>query len=141
MRSVALDKGDGFIDRIHYLYGENQVQVFRIPIGLGCGTGIAQHATGSLVSANLHAGLLEPGRDGRQKALRDSRVHEHGFHRVAHRGTAALGVEANLFGHLEVGGAIHVSVAEPVKMREQRHRGSLERVLERLSAAGNDEVD
>src|SRR5262249_14502219 len=53
MRTVSLDKGDGFIDRIQYLYGENQVQVLRIPIGLGCGTGIAQHATGPLVSANL----------------------------------------------------------------------------------------
>ena len=73
---------------------------------------------------------------------RELRVDEQRLGRAAHAGAPHLGVEHDLLRHLEIGGRVHIDMADAFEMREDRHaRLRLHAGDEALAAARHDHVD
>ena len=59
--------------------------------------------------------------DERQSFSGDFRVHQHCIQSIADGGTPDFGVVDNLDRHLQVGGPVHVGMANPDAARDRRH--------------------
>ena len=81
------------------------------------------------------------GGDG-QKRLRDLAVDEELLGGVAHAGALALGVDDDLFGHREIGGAVHVEEAHALVVFDDRDGAVAgDEADEALAAARDEAVD
>ena len=94
------------------------------------------------VDAQLDAALRQRARAPREERLRDVRVHEQRLGRVADARPLRLRIDGDRQRLLEVGGAVHVDVAVARRRIDHRHRrDALERLLQPLAAARDDQVD
>ena len=122
-RSVAGNMSNGLVDRIDHADGEDQVEIFRVPIGRFDQLDVGDDRAGGLVASKLDAlapeGLGSHGEEARGGLAMD----EQGLGGVADAGTLGLGVDDDLHGHRQVGIGIDEDVTVPRVMLQDRHPG------------------
>jgi hypothetical protein len=133
--------GDGLLEALDNLDGENVIEVLRIPVtGLGR-TGAGDERARARVGTELDTRLLEAGRRRREELRRDASVNEQRLHGVAHAHPLRLRIERDRDRHLHVRTLVDVDVAQPLVVFEDGHRGALgDQPDELFPAPWNDEV-
>ena len=139
--AVAVDVIHGAGDAVHHAHGEDEIEVFLVPVGLDGGLHGRVDGPDHAVSAQLHVVLDEAVQDAPHALGGQLLVQQQGLHGVAHAGPLGLGVDDDALGVLEVGGLVHVDVADAFVVLDDRHAGLLHHGLdEALAAAGDDDV-
>ena len=101
-----------------------------------------QRVVGAFVGADEDAGGGERAERPRQEVGCDALVHEQRLGGVAHAGALGLGVEHDRLRVIQVGGGVDVDVAVAGGGVDDGHGGHrLQRLLEALAAAGDDQID
>ena len=137
----AVDVGDGLVDGIHDFDGQNGVQVFRGPI-LFRGGNAVDDGLGALIAPDFHSLGFQRFRAGGQESGGDIPVHQQGFRGVAHRQGLGFGVHGHLHRHFDVGGSVHISVAQALRVAHDGDAGMIHDVAHKgVAAPGNDQID
>ena len=126
-----VDMVNGLADAIDHAHVQNAVVVFSEVVLFGGGFEDAprgkaglENLAGGLVGAQFHPPGLEPPANEGQERGRDGAIDEQGFHRVAHGGPLAFGVEGDFLRHFQVGVRIDKHVADTLEMFDDRHFGN-----------------
>ena len=146
--AVGVDVLDRLVDRVDDLHGEHEREELRVPV-LVLGGAAASATSSSPAAARLRPSTRSstPSACSARSARGQERpgrvdVHEQRLRRVAHARPLGLGVDDDPLGRLEVRAGIDVDVAVARRGVDHRHRrDALERVLQALAAARDDEVD
>ena len=113
-RTVAGDVGDGVVNRVDHPDGQDQVEVFGIPVGRLDRSGVGNESEGGLIAPQLDPLGAEGLGDDRQEDGRGVSVDQEGLGGVADARSMGLGVDDDPDGRVEIGFGIHVDVAIPV---------------------------
>ena len=133
---------DGRIQPVNDAYRNDAVEIFGRPVGLGGRFGCRDNGACRLVAPYGAAGIAQRAGNGRQKIGGNGPVDKDGLGRAADPGAPHLGVDG--YGHRfrGVGRRIDEKMADPLKMREDRHTGlGLHALHQRAAATRNDDVD
>ena len=152
MGAVAVDVVDGFFDIRDDLDGQDEVQIFGPEVfichdvhsvdGGRRFDGSDDQVLRLLCSAEPDRGGMKSPRQLGEEGGGDVSVDQDGFHCVAGCGVLGLGVEDDLDRHFLVGVAVHINVADAVRMAHDRNFCVVHDVLNKLvGAAGNEKVD
>ena len=138
--AMAADVGQGLLQGVDHLDGQHQVGILRAPVRLRCGDRNAQ-GLGGLVAAQFDTGGAE-GRHGcGQEGLRNRAMQQQGFDRVAGRRVLGFGIDGDRQGLVQVGGAIHIEVADAIGVAQHRNAGVvLDEAHQLIGAPRNDQV-
>ena len=129
VRTELSDVRDGLVRRIDHPQSENEIEVFRRPIGFRgvperLITQCRKFREGGLIGAQLDFFFRETRCEFSQKLGRDGAMHEHGLDRIADAGPLRLGVRHDLHRHVEVGFAVDVNDADAIGVFDHRHAGA-----------------
>ncbi len=100
---------------------QNQIQIFCVPVFFSGHAQAIDKTAGSITTAQFNPGGTQRSGNLGQKGCRNLPVHQQGFHGVTDSGTLDLGIQADRFGHLQICGRIHISVADPFIMLDDRY--------------------
>ena len=105
---------DGGIQIIDDLNCQNQVQIFRRPIGFLRFFGVRKYAAGEVASSDFYSSSGKLAAHPRQKIIGDRFMHQQRFHGIAHTRTLDLGIEANFLCHFRISLIIDINMADPL---------------------------
>ena len=139
--AMAVDMVYGRLQGVHHANGQDQVQVFRVPVRL-CGRVAGNQRSGCLVAAELDALGLHGLRQGRQEGLRHIPMHQQGFHGVAHGDVLGFAVHGHPQGHVQVGVLVHVHMADAVRMAQHGDAAVVHNPADKgIAAPGDNQID
>ena len=144
VRAVAVHVLHGLVERLHELDGQGRPAVLRPPVFLRGGREIEGRRQSSRLraGADLHARLEEPAQQRDEEARRRVAVDEKRLGGVARRRVLQLAVEDDRRRHRFVRRAIHIDVADALRVAENRDaRVRLDVPDEVVPAPRDDEVD
>ena len=139
---MGADVHHGLIHVLDDFDGQGQREKFLTIVFFRRFSGIGNIFAGPGTAANFYAGGGEGFSYARQKISGDVLMHQQGFHGVAGGRTLDLGIDADAFGHAQIGVGVDVNVTHPFVMFDDGNgRVFGDDVHERLPAPGNNEVD
>lgn len=116
VRTVLIDMGDRFFDRINRSDTDAGSQVLPIPVVFGGGGCMGEDSADLRVAAYLDRERLQRVCQYRQKSWKHGSVDHQGFAGVADTHPLALGIDDQVNCHLEVGRRVDVDMAVPIEV-------------------------
>ena len=134
--------GDRLVKVADHADGEDQVEVFPIPVLLRGRLRLRQDRPRFLAAADYDAGLPElPGRE-RQERPGDALMDEERLHRVADSRPLRFCIHADPDGHVQIRSLVDEDVADPLVVLDHRDLRIPDNGADQLlPAAGDDHVD
>ncbi len=141
-RAIAVDVGDGSIHIVNHSAGQDQLQVFGMPVLLGGRDGQRCVFPELFVTAQLHSQFRQFCGDARDERCSGVRVDQQGLQGIANAGSLGLGVDDDRFGLVEIGGTVDEDVTDAFVVLDHRDTGVLHNETDQaLAAARDDQVD
>ena len=141
--AVLFDVVAGFGDVIDELDACLEGEVFVVVVAVVadvCDAAVV--ALGILVAEEFHAAVGEAVNQFLDVGVIDMAVDNHAFHGVAHAGALRLGVDEDVHRLVDVGGLVHVHVADAVEVLDHGNLALFHDGADQaFAAAGNHEVD
>ncbi len=138
----AVDVVDGARNPVHEADRDDGIEIFRAPVLVVCLVQIAHALKDFPCRPHLAARLHQRLDQRRKQPVGIIAVDQQRLGRPANAGPPHLGIDDDRNGHVEIGGAVHIDVAETFEMRKDRHpRLALHPRNEALATARHDDVD
>ena len=119
--AVAADVRDGGVEVVDHAHGEDQVEELGGVVVVGRRAHVGHQGAAALVAAQLDAAFAQCLRGAWQERFGDVAMHQQRLQRVAHAGARGLAVDQQVQRQVEVGGAVHVQVADALVVLDHRH--------------------
>jgi hypothetical protein len=140
--AVPADVPDGVVEVVDDADGQDQIEIFRVPVRLGGRGGLRDQCARALAATQLHPRIDEPTRHGGEEPRSHLAMDEQRLERVAHARSLGLGIQREADRHVEVGRGVHEEMDEPLVVLEHGHaRCLVDPAHEVLASARDDEVD
>ena len=140
--TVGLDVLNGFVHAGDDFHGQDQIKILCSPVLFDRGFDLGQDAPGLLAAAKFNLVLGKSRCHAGQERCCGVLMNEQRFHGVADPRPLDLGIDADIFRHVQVGPGIDVGMADPFVMLDDGDGGVLGDIADQSFAASwNDKVD
>ena len=119
--AVAADVGDAGVEVVDHAHGEDQVEELGGVVVVGRRVHVGYQGAAAFVAAQFDAALTQCLRGAWQERIGHVAMHQQRLQRVAHAGARGLAVDQQVQRQVEVGGAVHVQVADALVVLDHRH--------------------